>query len=308
MFSLRQQRAPQLFSSNPAGAVRTLLLIVVCIALMFYDHQRGHLEKVHAALSTLVYPVQALVNAPYALVNWAEDKLATHNSLLAENTRLRQQALVDAVQLQQLAALQQENTRLRELMQAGSRLTGHVVAADLLAVDLDPFRHMAVIDKGTHDGAFAGQTLLDAHGIVGQILRAGPVSSEAALITDPGQAIQVEINRTGLRTLAVGSADVDVLSLPYLPNNADVRQGDLLVSSGLDGRYPPGYPVGVITAVTRDPAEPFANVSARPAADLDHGHDVLLYFPVETPPPLPKPAPSAAKKKPVKKHIKKQPR
>ena len=107
---------------------------------------------------------------------------------------------------------------------------------------------------------------------------------------------------------AVGSADVNVLSLPYLPNNADVRQGDLLVSSGLDGRYPPGYPVGVITVVTRDPAEPFANVSARPAADLDHGHDVLLYFPVETPPPLPKPEPSVVKKKSIKKHIKKKPR
>lgn len=297
MFSLRRQTTPRLFASNPAGALRALLLIGVCIALMFYDHQHGHLEKIHATLATLVYPVQAAVNAPYALAGWAEEKLATHASLVKENTTLKQQTLADAVQLQQLAALEQENTRLRELMQAGSRVQGHVEVAELLAVDMDPFRHMMVINKGSHDGAFDGQTLLDARGIVGQILRTGPVSSEAALITDPGQAIQVQINRTGLRTLAEGTADVNLLSLPYLPNNADVKVGDLLVSSGLGGRYPAGYPVALITEVQRNPAEPFAHVSARPVADLDHGHEVLLYFPAVAPPPMPKPEPQPLKHK-----------
>ncbi|MGA9851390.1 MAG: rod shape-determining protein MreC [Gammaproteobacteria bacterium] len=297
MFTLRHpQRAPRLFSSNPAGALRTLLLIAVCIVLMFYDHQRGQLGKLHAALSTLIYPMQAAVNAPYAVAGWAEEKLATHRALVKMNTALKQQVLIDSVQLQQLAALEQENARLRELLRAAAKVDGHVVLAALLAVDMDPFRHVVVIDKGAHDGAYEGQTLLDDRGIIGQIIRVGPVSSEAALITDPSQAIQVQINRTGLRTLAIGGADVDVLSLPYLANNADVKPGDLLVTSGLGGRYPPGYPVAVITAVHRDPAEPFAAVSARPVADLDHGHHVLLYFPSVTPPPVPQPEPKVVRK------------
>lgn len=297
MFALhRPQRSPRLFSSNPAGALRTLLLMAVCIALMFYDHQRGHLQKIHAALSTLVYPVQAAVNAPYALANWAQEKLAMHTALVKENTRLKQELLMDSVQLQQTAALEQENARLRELMQAGTKLSGHVVLATLLAADMDPFRHMIVIDKGADAGVYEGQTLLDARGIIGQVIQVGPVSSEVALITDPSQAIQVQVNRTSLRTLAIGGADVDTLSLPYLANNADVKPGDLLVTSGLDGHYPAGYPVAIITHVHRDPAEPFASVTAQPVADLDHGHDVLLYFPAVASAPVPKPEVRSAKK------------
>jgi len=268
---------------------------------MFYDHQRGHLQKIHAALSTLVYPVQVAVDAPYALAGWAVDNLAIHTALVRENTRLKQELLIDAVQLQQTAALEQENAHLRELMQAGARLSGHVVVATLLAVDMDPFRHVIVIDKGTNAGVFEGQALLDAHGIIGQVLQAGPFSSQVALITDPSQAIQVELNRTGLLTLAIGGADVENLSLPYIANNADIKPGDLLVSSGLGGRYPPGYPVAVVTQVRRDPAEPFASVSAHAVADLNHGLVVLLYFPALAPEPMPKPEIHSTKKTPAKK-------
>ena len=295
------RRSPRLFTRNPAGALRTLLLIAACIVLMFYDHQRGHLEKVHAALSTLVYPIQAVVNAPYALAGWAEEKLATHSALVRENSALQQQLLIDAAQLQQLTAMQQENARLRDLLNAGTRVDGHVMAGMLLAVDMDPFRHVITIDKGTQAGVFVGQTLLDAHGIIGQIIRTDPLSAEAALITDPNQAIPVQINRTGLRTLALGTADVNMLSLPYLANNADVQVGDLLVTSGLGGRYPADYPVAVITRVQRNPAEPFAAVSARPVAELDRGHTILLFFPSVVPPALPPPPNHASKKTPRKK-------
>lgn len=291
-----RQHAPSLFSSNPAGTLRTLLLVIACIALMFYDHQRGRLEHVHAALAALVYPVQAAVDAPYALAGWAREKLATHVALVNENSGLRQQELTQAVQLQRLASLEQENERLRSLMGASKEVPGRVVVAEMLGVDLDPFRHRVVINKGSADGVFDGQTLLDAQGIVGQIIRTDPISSEAAFITDPSQAIQVEIGRTGLRTLAVGTADVNTLSLPFLANNADVKVGDTLVSSGLGGRYPKGYPVGIIKSMQRDPAESFAIVTAQPSADLNHGHTVLLYFPVEAPVPTPKPEPRVEKK------------
>lgn len=292
----RRASVPRLFSRNPASAPRALLLIAVCILLMFYDHRNAHLSKVHAALATLVYPAQAVVNAPYVLADWAQEALASHNALVRENTTLKQQLLNDSASLQQFAALQQENARLREMVQAGSHIDGHVVAARLLAVDMDPFRHVITIDKGAHDGVFQGQVLLDAHGIVGQVIRVDPLSAEAALITDPSQAIQVQINRTGVRTLAVGSADVNLLSLPYLPNNADIKVGDLLVTSGLGGHYPAGFPVATVTRVVRDPAASFATVSARPVADLDSGHEVLLYVPSVKPPPLPQPQAAPARK------------
>ena len=307
MTVLRRQRSPQLFSSRPAGALRTLLLMAASVALMVYDHQAGHLQRMHAALATFVYPVQWFVNVPYAAADWTRIHLATHASLVQENTALRERLQDAQVQLQQLASVDQENARLRDLMQASARVPGRISAAELLAADLDPFRHQVVVNKGTQDGVFEGQTVLDSGGIVGQITRTDPLTSEVTLISDPGQAIQVEINRTGLRTLAVGTADVDQLSLPYLTNNADVKPGDLLVSSGLGGHYPAGYPVGTVLKFERNPAEPFATVAAHTAADLSHGRQVLLYWPpagtqpvrVAKPDAAPSPPPkSAGRKKP----------
>ena len=284
MAILRRRRSPQLFSSRPAGALRTLLLIAVSIVLMVYDHQSGNLRRMHAALSTLVYPVQAAVNVPHAVLLWAEDKIATHVALVQENGVLKEHLLISDTQLQQLAALEQENQRLRALLQATARVPGRISVAELLAADLDPFRHLVVIDKGSGDGVYAGQTVLDENGIVGQVARADPLEAEVTLITDPGQAIQVVVNRTGLRTLAVGTADLEQLSLPYITNDSDIKVGDLLVSSGLGGHYPAGYPVGTVTKFERTPTEPFATVTASTAADLSHGREVLLYWP---PAPLP---------------------
>lgn len=304
MAVLRRQRTPQLFSSRPAGALRTLFLISLSIVLMVYDHQTGRLKQMHAALATVVYPVQVIVDAPHSLLHWAGEKLATHITLVNENAELKGRLLQADAALQQFAALQQENQRLRELMQATEHVSGRVTVAVIVSAALDPFRHMVVIDKGTQDGVSEGQTVLDAYGIVGQVTRAEPLASEVTLISDPGQAIQVEVNRTGLRTLAVGSADLSQLTLPYVTNAADVKEGDLVVSSGLGGRYPAGYPVGVISHFERNPAEPFAHVSARTAADLSHGHEVLLYWPDQAPPQTelaPKAAPTAKPAKPGKK-------
>lgn len=305
MAVFRRQRAPQLFSSRPAGALRTLFFIALSILLMVYDHQTGRLKKMHAALATVVWPVQVAVDAPHALLAWSEETLATHRALVAENAELKQRVMQADVELQQFAALQQENQRLRTLIQAAGQVGGRVGMASILSAALDPFRHLVVIDKGTRDGVYEGQTVLDAYGIVGQVTRADILASEVTLISDPGQAIQVQVNRTGLRTLAVGSADLDQLSLPYITNSADVKEGDLVVSSGLGGHYPAGYPVGVISHFERNPAEPFARVTARTAADLSSGREVLLYWPAEPPPASALP-PKAAPKVPPRPR-KKQP-
>lgn len=291
MAVLRRHRSPQLFSSKPAGALRTLLLITASIVLMVYDHRSRSLQQIHSALSTIVWPVQAVVDAPHALLLWAEEKLATHTALVDENAALKSQLQQSTARLQQYSALEQENIRLRALLGATPRVPGRISVAQMLATDLDPFRHLVVIDKGSEEGVYAGQTILDENGIVGQVTRADPLTSEVTLISDPSQAIQVEVNRTGLRTLAVGGAELEQLNLPYLTNAADVKVGDLLVSSGLGGHYPPGYPVAVVTRFDRDPAEPFAVAAAHTAADLSHGREVLLYWP-----PVPLPEVSVSKK------------
>jgi rod shape-determining protein MreC len=154
-----------------------------------------------------------------------------------------------------------------------------------MSVSSNPFRHVLVVDKGTRDGVFDGQALIDADGVVGQIIEAGVLSSQGILISDPDHALPVEVNRNGLRTIAVGTGEFDRLVLPFLPNNADVREGDLLVTSGLGGAFPAGYPVAIVDSVVRIPQEPFAAVSAQPSAALNQVREIMLIWSAEDAPP-----------------------
>jgi rod shape-determining protein MreC len=255
-----------------------LLLWVVCILLMVLDQQQNQTQNVRAALSVATYPLQALVNMPFAVGRWASQSLSSHNALLSENQALRSQVLQQQFQLQKLNALQVENTRLREMMRSATEVAERILVAEIRSVDLDPYRHRLVINKGSRDGAYIGQAILDAYGVIGQITSAEPLSSRAILITDPSHATPVEINRNGIRTVALGSGDARELNLPFLPNSTDIQVGDLLVTSGLGGQFPPGYPVGVVFEVLRDPGKNFATVRARPSAQLDRGRQVLLVW------------------------------
>ena len=193
-----------------------------------------------------------------------------------------------------MASLEAENARLRALLESTAKVGDQVLIAEILSVDMDPLRHRIVLNKGSRDGAYVGQALIDAQGVVGQITRDQLRSAEALLITDPDHAVPVEIVRSGLRTIAVGTGDLDNLSLPYMARNTDIKNGDLLVSSGLGGTFPPGYPVGTVTEVRGDTGEAFLRVKARPAAALDRIREVLLVTtksPVEAKPPEPAPAP-----------------
>jgi len=246
---------------------------------MTVDHKQNHLESVRSALSVVIYPVQYVVNIPATVIGWMSESIVTHHSLLEENERLREERLLLSSRLQKFEVLETENRRLRRLLESSFKLSDKVVIAELLAVDLQPFRHTVVINKGVREGAFDGQPIVDANGIMGQIVHVGPFSSTVLLITDPTHALPVQINRNGLRAIAVGTGQSNSLQLEHLPNNADIQEGDLIVSSGLGSRFPSGYPVGVISDIVLDPAEPFAKVTVIPSAKIRQSREVLLVWP-----------------------------
>jgi len=243
---------------------------------MYLDRRHSYLDTLRTGMTTLVYPIQRAVDLPVRGGRWLIRSLVNQQALLDENRTLRQQQLEDQHRLQSLAELQAENERLRALLESAARVPEQVVVADLLSVDLDPFSHLILLDKGTRGGVRTGQPLLDAEGVMGQVVNTGAFSAYAMLITDPNHALPVRVHRNGLRGIAFGTGFTDQLELPDLPVNADIREGDLLVTSGLGGRYPEGLPAAIVTQVVRDPTDDFARITARPTAMLDRSREVLL--------------------------------
>ena len=252
--------------------------MLLSLAVMFMDHRFQQLETIRRVLSFAVTPIQKVVDLPFAIAEWLGSNMAEHSSLIDENSRLINEQLKNSVRLQRVASLEAENARLRALLDSTARVPDRTLIAEILRADLDRFRHRILINKGDNQNAYAGQALIDARGIVGQITRANPFTSEAILISDAAHATPVEVNRNGLRTIAVGIGDATRLSLPFLPNTADIEVGDLLVSSGLGGVFPTGYPVARVSSIERRPGEAFAKVSAIPTAALDRIKDVLLVW------------------------------
>ncbi len=245
---------------------------------MTVDHRFHHLEAARSALSLLVAPLQYIVDLPFRAGAWSSEQFSSHRRLLEENRALHEAQLEQQVRLQKLAALEQENIRLRELLDASFRLKDHVMTAELLAVDLDPYRQEILVNRGTADGVHVGQPLVDANGIMGQVIRVTRLNATAVLLSDPSHALPVQTNRTGLRTLAVGTGNPNLLELRHIPTSADIQAGDIVSTSGLGGRFPPDYPVATVTKVERVTGEPFALVQARPLAHLDRSREVLLVF------------------------------
>ncbi|MGB0713971.1 MAG: rod shape-determining protein MreC, partial [Gammaproteobacteria bacterium] len=267
-----------LFQRGPSPTVRVITLAVVSMVLMVLDHRMQHLEHLRATLSVVVYPIHYLADLPGSVSEWSKHVLSERTTLVEENSQLRESQLLLKGRLQRMQALEAENARLRELLRSSSKAGERVLIAELLSVDLDPFKQQFTVNKGTRDGTYMGQALLDAEGVMGQLIHTGPFSSTAMLISDPSHAIPVQFNRTGVRTIALGTGTLNQLELPHLPNNVDVRPGDLLVSSGLGGRFPPGYPVAEVDGVDTDPTGSFARITARPLARLDRAREVLLVW------------------------------
>lgn len=272
---------------TPALGLRFLLLAGLSIFLLVADHRDNHLDTVRKAIGAAVYPLRIAVDAPVSLWRWIGETTTTRNDLLLDLSRLEAERLITQARLQRFAALEAENARLRAMLEATSRVPDRVQVAEIMSVSSNPFRHVLVIDKGTRDGVFDGQAMIDAQGVIGQVIEAGLMSAQGVLISDPDHALPVQVNRNGLRTIAVGTGEYGRLDLPFLPNNADIREGDLLVTSGLGGTFPPGYPVGVVDSLIRIPQGPFADVSATPAAALGQVREVMLIWPGEDQEPVP---------------------
>jgi rod shape-determining protein MreC len=227
----------------------------------------------------MIYPVQYAVNAPIKALGRLSRQIRTHQDLVAANERLRAENMDLRSRSQKYAALTRENVRLRELLDSSAEFSETVVGADVLAIETSPSARQIVIDKGSRHGVYVGQPVVDAYGILGQIVQVGPFSSTALLITDVSHAAPVQINRTGLRAISVGTDGVDELRLSFVPTSADVEVGDLVVTSGLGDRFPAGYPVGKVAAVEIDHGEPFARILITPSAQVSRVREVLLVWP-----------------------------
>lgn len=249
---------------------------------MVVDHRYHHLQQVRTALAAVVYPLHFLADLPVTASLQFEEWSASREHLLAENGQLQATNLKLKAELQKYAALQAENVRLRNLLDSSLKVGDRVLIAELSAVDLDPYRQQVVINKGSASGAFAGQPVLDAEAVMGQVTQVTPFSSTVLLITDPNHSIPVQVLRNGLRTIAIGSGKVNELQLPYLATDSDILVGDLLVTSGLGGKFPPGYPVATVTHINRAPDNAFAEITAQPAAHLDRSREVLLVWTINS--------------------------
>jgi rod shape-determining protein MreC len=245
---------------------------------MFLDHRGHHLEKIRAGLNVLAYPIQLIASVPAYVGGSIGDFFTTRGTLRQDNEKLLAERQGLNAKVQQFDALEEENARLRRMLGSAAQVADKVLAAELVEVSSEPFTRKIVVAKGSRDGAYVGQPVIDAHGIMGQVTQVASQVSRVTLITDAGHAIPVLDNRSGLRMLVFGTGDPDTLKVPYLTSASDIKEGDLLVSSGMGGTFPPGYPVAQVSRIVNDPNEAFLVIAAKPAAQLNHGKQVMLIW------------------------------
>ncbi|BCX88067.1 rod shape-determining protein MreC [Methylomarinovum tepidoasis] len=277
--------AKPIFTRGPSLPARLALCVIASLTLMAADHHH-RLDWARQALAFCVYPVQWLASAPVRGAEALSERLAAHQALVAENQALKRQVAELKRRTLKYEALKKENDRLRAFLDNSFKLGEQMLVAELLAVNLAPYEHRVLVNKGNQFGVHVGQPVVSVDGVVGQVVRVTPLTAEVLLITDPNHAIPVQVNRNGLRAIAVGSGEYDHLELPNLPNNVDIRPGDLLVSSGLGGVFPQGYPVARITTVEPQPGKHFARIQAKPTAALDRIREVLITWSQNTPSPF----------------------
>lgn len=264
------------FNRGPSPAARLVFFAVLSVLLLFVDARYRYLESTRNVVSTVVYPFQRLVAAPGLLLEQVGTFFSLQSNLIRDNADLHRQHTTDSGQLQTLQALQSENAHLRQLLEVRQRAAYPMQLAEIVYAERDVFNRKLFLDKGAQANVQPGQVVMDDNGIVGQVTRVYPWLSEVTLVTDKDHAVPVQVLRNGLRAVVFGSGNTSDLSLRYMPNSADIQDGDLLVTSGIDGTYPPGLPVAKVRRIEHDPAVPFARILCTPVAGVDKQRQLLI--------------------------------
>jgi rod shape-determining protein MreC len=267
-----------LFTNSTSLTMRVVVLIAVTMGLILVGLYTPYLKPIRQQLNFLTVPLYQITDIPRRIGEWGSGSFTSEKDLRAENDRLRTEVLIYQRKQQQMAALAAENVRLRQLLNGKDMLQDKVLIAELMGVSPNPLSHVIMINRGSREGVYEGQPVLDAFGLMGQVVEVDEDSSRVLLISDSTHAIPVQVNRNGVRAIAEGTGDLNRLSLRHVSINADIREGDVLVSSGLGDRFPVGYPVAEVEQVVRNSGQAFARVIARPMARLDRSRHVLLVF------------------------------
>jgi rod shape-determining protein MreC len=291
-----EYQPPPFFNRGPAPLVRLTFFVSLAILLMVLDARFRYAESVRQVVALAAYPIQRIAMAPVDLFHGVANYFGSTAALQEENTALKTKQLRAAPELLRLEALKEENNQLRRLLDAQIRLPSKSVFAEILYAGRDPFSRKVVIDKGSQSGIQAGQPVIDDVGVIGQVTRVYLLMSEVTLLSDKNQAIPLQVQRNGLRAVAYGGAEGGMLDLRFMAANADIRNGDTLVTSGIDGTYPPGLPVATVARIERDAADAFAKITLAPAAGTDRYRQVLVLSSEAKAPP-----PAEAEQQPVQK-------
>lgn len=252
------------------------MLSILSVTLMVVDARFDVFKPVRSQLGMLVTPLYVVADVPSRIWSSASETMSSRSELVHENERLREESLMLQRRLQKMAALTEQNVRLRELLNSSALVDEDVLVAELIGIDPNPVTQRLLINKGSQNGVFLGQPVLDARGLMGQVVEVMPYSARVLLLTDVTHSIPVQVNRNGLRAIAVGTGSPERLELRHVADTADIKEGDLLVSSGLGQRFPAGYPVGRVKEVIRDSGQPFAIVGVEPTAALNRTRYMLL--------------------------------
>jgi len=287
--ALAREESSPLFAGTVAGTLKLIFYLALALVLMVLDHRNGWIWRVRSSAAIVVEPLYRLAGLPAAGMRTLSVAFADRKALTDQNQRLREDLLLANAKLNHMAAVAEQNQRLKELLDTQHSLELNVQLARVIGVDLGAYRQRLVLNLGARDGVKSGQPVIDAHGVLGQVIQVLPTTSVVMLITDADQALPVVIERTGMRTVAYGSREGDELVLPTVPMAIDVRVGDRLLTSGIGGRFPPGFPVGQITSVQPAASGMFMEARALPSADINRSEDVLLLHDLAEPagPPMP---------------------
>lgn len=267
-----------MFIRGPSLGIRLIILAFLALLIIFADIRLNVLDPVRSVLTSLASPIYWIADTPSRFMHWGETTMVSRSTLIEENKKLREQQRLLAGKLIKFEALQSENKRLQSLLNSSTIISDRVLAAEIIGVSPNPLLHTVVINKGSIDGVVIGQPLIDASGLMGQVIEVGFTSARVMLISDSSHAVPVQVNRNGVRGIAEGTGLMTELNIPHIPVTTDIKKGDLLVTSALGGVFPSGYPVARVTSIEEDPGHLFLIVKAKPTAQLNQRRHVLLVF------------------------------